>query len=196
MFGLSHGTVEAARHGDVWVVSRSVGRYALAIGCIAVCARVSISVPGTPVPQSAQTLAVVLVGAFLGARDGTSALALYLLSGAAGLPVFADGAFGWRHLVGPTGGYLTGFVLAAAIVGRLVDRGYAARLRTAVVVMIGGHVIILSLGWLRLAWSLGPWEAFASGTAPFLWGGLAKSIVAGIVVSSWPRSGHRSPDAS
>ena len=155
-----------------------------------------MSVPGTSVPQSAQTLAVVLVGAFLGARDGALALALYLLSGAVGLPVFADGASGQLHLIGPTGGYLTGFVLAAAMVGWMADQGYVARLRTAVVVMIGGHVIILSLGWLRLAWSLGPWEAFATGATPFLWGGLAKSIVAGIVVSAWPRGGYRSPDAS
>ena len=61
-----------------------------------------------------------------------------------------------------------------------------ARLRTALVVMIVGHVVILSLGWLRLAWSLGPSEAFAAGFAPFLLGGLAKSIVAGVVVGAGP----------
>ena len=155
-----------------------------------------MSVPGTSVPQSAQTLAVVLVGAFLGARDGTLAVALYLLSGAVGLPVFADGASGWLHLIGPTGGYLAGFVLAASMAGWMADQGYLAHLRTAVVVMIVGHVIILSLGWLRLAWSLGPREAFAAGTAPFLWGGLAKSIIAGVVASAWTRGGCRSPDPS
>ena len=142
--------------------------------------------PGTSVPQSAQTLAVVLVGAFLGARDGALALVFYLLVGGVGLSVFADGASGWPHLAGPTGGYLVGFVLAAGIVGWFADGGHLVRLRTALVVMIVGHVVILSLGWLRLAWSLGPADAFAAGVAPFLLGGLAKSIVAGVVVCAVP----------
>ncbi len=150
-------------------------------------------IPGTSVPQSAQTLAVVLVGAFLGARDGALALVLYLLAGGAGVPVFADGASGWPHLAGATGGYLVGFVLAAGIVGWFADRGHVARLRAALVVMVVGHVVILSLGWLRLAWSLGPGEAFASGVAPFLSGGLAKSVVAAAITSVWTRGGFGSP---
>ena len=165
---------------------RSLGKYVLAICSVAVAARVSAAMPGTSVPQSAQTLAVVLVGAFLGARDGALALVFYLLVGGVGLSVFADGASGWPHLAGPTGGYLVGFMLAAGIVGWFADGGHLARLRTALVVMIVGHVVILSLGWLRLAWSLGPADAFATGVAPFLLGGLAKSIVAGVVVGAGP----------
>ncbi len=168
----------------------------LAVCLIAVSARVSATIPGTSVPQSAQTLAVVLVGAFLGARGGALALMLYLLAGGVGAPVFADGASGWPHLAGPTGGYLVGFVLAAGIVGWFADGGQVARLRTALVVMIVGHVVILSLGWLRLVWTLGPWEAFATGVAPFLLSGLAKSIVAGavVVVSVRGCGGFESPD--
>ena len=165
---------------------RSLGKYVLAICLVAVAARVSAAMPGTSVPQSAQTLAVVLVGAFLGARDGALALVFYLLVGGVGLSVFADGASGWPHLAGPTGGYLVGFVLAAGIVGWFADGGHLARVRTALVVMIVGHVVILSIGWLRLAWSLGPADAFATGVAPFLLGGLAKSIVAGVVVGAGP----------
>ena len=166
---------------------RSLGKYVLAVCLVAVAARVSAAVPGTSVPQSAQTLAVVLVGAFLGGRDGALALAFYLLAGGVGLPVFADGASGWPHLAGPTGGYLVGFVLAAGMVGWFADGRRLARLRTALVVMILGHVLVLTLGWLRLAWSLGRSEAFAAGVAPFLSGGLAKSIVAAVVVSAWMR---------
>ncbi len=166
---------------------RSVGKYALSVGLIAVSARVSATIPGTSVPQSAQTLGVVLVGAFLGARAGAFALVLYLLAGGVGVPVFADGASGWPHLAGPTGGYLVGFVLAAGIVGWFADDGHLTGSREALVVMILGHVVILTLGWLRLAWSLGPSEAFATGVAPFLLGGLAKSILAGVLVGAAPR---------
>lgn len=168
-------------------MTRSLGKCALAVCLIAVSARVSATIPGTSVPQSAQTLAVVLVGAFLGARDGTLALVCYMLAGAVGVPVFADGGSGWPHLVGATGGYLVGFALAAGMVGSFADRGYLARLPTALVVMFAGHLLILGLGWLRLASSLGPREAFAGGVAPFVWGGLAKSVVAAAVVSLWAR---------
>ena len=172
---------------------RRVGKCALAACLVAVSARVSATIPGTSVPQSAQTLAVVLVGAFLGARDGASALVLYLLAGGAGVPVFADGASGWPHLAGATGGYLIGFVLASGLVGWFADRGDVARLRAALAVMIAGHAVILSLGWLRLAWSLGLQDAYASGVAPFLPGGLAKSVVAAVVASVWTRGGFGSP---
>lgn len=177
-------------------VMRSLGKYVLAVCLVAVAARISAAVPGTSVPQSAQTLAVVLVGAFLGARDGASALALYLLAGGIGLPVFADGASGWPQLAGPTGGYLVGFVLAAGMVGWFADGGGLVRLRTALVVMVLGHVLILALGWLRLAGSLGAPEAFAAGVAPFLSGGLAKSIVAAVVVSAWMRRGSGASSSS
>ena len=168
---------------------RSLGKYALAVGLIAVSARVSATIPGTSVPQSAQTLAVVLAGAFLGGRDGTLALVFYLLAGGLGVPVFADGAAGWPHLAGATGGYLVGFVLAAAVVGWFADRGYMARPRTALAAMLLGHLVILCLGWLRLAASLGLTDAFTGGVTPFLSGGLAKSVLAAAVVSVWIRAG-------
>ena len=168
-------------------MTRSLGECVLAICLVAAAARVSAAIPGTSVPQSAQTLAVVLVGAFLGARNGALALVFYLLFGGVGLSVFADGASGWPHLAGPTGGYLIGFVPAAGTVGWFADGGHLARLRTALFVMIVGHVVILGLGWARLAWSLGPSDAFATGVAPFVSGGLAKSLVAAVVVSVWTR---------
>lgn len=96
----------------VWAV-----RVAVAVLAVALAAQVSVPVPGSPVPQSLQTLAVVLVGAWLGPRTGAIALTTYMVLGAAGLPVFADGAGGIEHLAGPTLGYLVGFVVAAALMG-------------------------------------------------------------------------------
>lgn len=159
--------------------SREALVFALALTALAVSARVSVPVPGSAVPQSLQTLAVVLVGASLGSVRGSLALVLYLLVGAAGGPVFADGAAGAAHLVGPTGGYLIGFVLAAGLVGWGTERdGVLPRASVrAFLFMALGHAIILALGWLRLSVQLGVWEALEAGVLPFLWGGVAKSAV-------------------
>ena len=122
---------------------------------VALSARVTATIPGADVPQSAQTLAVLVVGSLLGARDGALTLTAYLIVGGIGVPVFAGGGSGWAHLVGPTAGYLLGFVAAAAVAGRLADRGLLRRFGPAIAVMICGHALILTLGWLRLAWMLG-----------------------------------------
>jgi biotin transport system substrate-specific component len=162
--------------------SRAV-RVAIGLVVLAVAARISVSIPGSAVPQSAQTLAVLVVGALLGLRDGTTTLALYLAVGALGAPVFADGGGGWTHLTGPTAGYLAGFLVAGGMVGALADRGFLRRAGPAVAWMVAGHGLILALGWLRLAGALGPSEAFGQGVGPFLWGGGVKSVLAaGIVV--------------
>jgi biotin transport system substrate-specific component len=154
----------------------------LAIAAIVISARLDLPVPGSPVPQSAQTLAVLLVGYWLGARDGVLALLAYLLLGAIGIPVFANGASGLRHLVGPTSGYLAGFVIAAGMVGWLSQRDHLRRFAPALGVMIAGHIVILSLGWLRLGITLGYGPALAQGVTPFLLGGVVKSILAASIV--------------
>src|SRR3954449_8025585 len=89
---------------------------------VSVAAQVSIELPFTPVPLTGQTFAVVLVGASLGAARGVGSMLLYLAAGLVGLPVFQDGSHGWNVLDGPTGGYLFGFVLAAALTGLLAER--------------------------------------------------------------------------
>ena len=144
-----------------------------AVAAIAVGARVDLPVPGSPVPQSLQTLAVVLAGALLGPRRGMVAVLVYLAAGATGLPVFAGGASGIHQLIGPTGGYLLGFVLGAGIAGALADP-----LHRALLGMLLAHLVILGLGWGRLALLLGPEAAWVHGVAPFLWGGAVKSAVA------------------
>src|SRR4029079_3162771 len=84
-------------------------------GFVALAAQVSIALPFTPVPVTGQTFAVVLVGASLGPISGAASLVLYLIAGIAGAPVYAHGAQGWSVVSSATGGYLLGFILAAAL---------------------------------------------------------------------------------
>ena len=149
---------------------------------VALSARATATIPGADVPQSAQSLAVLVVGSLLGARDGALTLTAYLIVGGIGVPVFAGGGSGWAHFLGPTAGYLLGFVAAAAAAGRLADRGLLRRFGPAIAVMICGHALILALGWLRLAWMLGATPAFWQGVAPFVMGGMLKSLVAAVMV--------------
>lgn len=155
---------------------------------IAAAAHISVPVPGSDVPQSLQTLAVLVAGALLGGRDGTIALGAYLALGALGAPIFADGAAGASHLFGPTAGYLAGFVVAAAGIGRLAERGRLDRFPEATAWMIAGHAVILGLGGAWLAARIGPGAALETGVAPFLWGGVAKSLAAAALVIAWKRA--------
>jgi biotin transport system substrate-specific component len=149
-----------------------------AVASVALGAQVDVAIPGTPVPQSLQTLAVVVAGGLLGARRGAGALALYALLGAAGLPVFAGGASGVERLVGPTGGFLAGFVAAAALAGAWRERGWCARFVPALGGMLLAHVVILGAGWGRLALLVGAGAAWQQGVAPFLAGGVLKAAAA------------------
>ncbi len=149
---------------------------------IAVAARLQFSLPGTDIPQTAQTLAVLLSGAFLGFTRGTFAVGIYLLAGALGLPVFADGASGVGTLMGPSGGYLIGFWVAAAITGYAADRGVLGRPLLALLAMLGGHAAILAVGATLLAARVGFVAAWFNGVAPFLPGAIVKSALAAVVV--------------
>ena len=138
--------------------------------------------PAAPDVLDGPTAAVLVVGSLLGARDGALTLTAYLIVGGIGVPVFAGGGSGWAHFVGPTAGYLLGFVAAAAAAGRLAERGLLRRFGPAIAVMICGHALILALGWLRLAWMLGATPAFWQGVAPFVMGGMLKSLIAAVTV--------------
>ncbi len=174
--------------------SPGVRRMALvgaAVVLIAASARLTLPMPGVPVPQSAQTLAVLLAGALLGPMDGVAALITYLLAGALGLPVFADGASGWQHLTGPSAGYLVGFALAAGAVGWTTQHGMMRVVWKGFLVMLGGHLIILTIGWLRLSLVMGGEAAFSAGVRPFIVGGVVKSGLAACLVwlFVWHRGG-------
>ncbi len=146
-----------------------------------------IEVPAWPVPFTLQTLGVLLTGAVLGSRRGALSIMLYLVEGAAGLPVFAGGAGGAPYLWGPTGGYLVGFVAAAWLVGALAERGWDRRLPLAALAMVLGNVVIYAFGVAWLAVVLGSLQkAIAGGMVPFLVGDLAKiALAAGVLPGAW-----------
>src|SRR5215217_8848673 len=114
-----------------------------------------VEIPLRPVPITLQTLGVLFTGAVLGSRRGAVALLLYLAEGAVGLPVFAGGASGVAYMLGPTGGYLVGFVPAAGVVGLLAGRDWDRRLVWTVLAMVVGNIVIYVMGVARLGDFLG-----------------------------------------
>lgn len=147
---------------------------------IALGARVQI--PLQPVPITGQTFAVLLVGALLGARRGALTVTGYLLLGLAGLPVFAGGAAGIGRLLGPTGGYLIGFVGAAWVAGWLAERGWDRRLTTAALAMLIGNGVIYLCGLPWLSLYVGWERVIPLGLAPFIMGDLIKIALAALVL--------------
>ncbi len=145
---------------------------------VALAARVTIPLPFSPVPITGQTFAVLLVGALLGRRMGALAMLAYLAEGAAGLPVFAGGVGGPAVLVGPTAGYLYGFVAAALVVGWLCERGWDRRPVTAALAMLAGNAVIYLFGLPWLALFIGPERVLAAGLLPFIPGDLLKLLLA------------------
>jgi biotin transport system substrate-specific component len=150
-------------------------------------------IPLWPVPLTLQTLGVLFTGAVLGSRRGALALLLYLTEGALGLPVFAGGASGVGYMLGPTGGYLVGFVVAAGVVGWLAQRGWDRRLVWAAVAMVIGNVIIYVCGVAWLAVFLGDlWGALVKGMLLFVVGDLIKIAVAALTLpSGWKLARRR-----
>ncbi|MEH6698590.1 MAG: biotin transporter BioY [Brevundimonas sp.] len=155
------------------------------VGLIALGARVDVAVPGSPVPQSLQTLAVLAAGLALGPRWGLAAGLIYLAAGALGVPVFAGGASGLSALTGPTAGYLVGFPLAALMVGagsRTLSPGPIWRTMLGGFALgLAGHLLILALGWAGLSLRIGATEALSAGVMPFLWGMAVKSAALALI---------------
>jgi len=150
---------------------------------IALSAQIAVRLPFSPVPISGQTCAVLLVGAFLGSRRGMLSVLAYLAEGAMGLPVFAGGGSGPAWLVGPTGGYLLGFVAAAGVVGWLCEHLGDRSIAGMAVVMLPGSATIYLLGLPWLAHFVGADKALALGLIPFLPGDLIKIALAASVLS-------------
>jgi len=145
---------------------------------IAGSAWVQIRLPFTPVPITGQTFAVVLIGALYGARRGVATVLAYLAQGALGLPVFAGGAAGLAYILGPTGGYLLGFILAAALVGLLAERGWDRRPVLTALAMTLGTAALFIPGLLWLGFFLGWDNVLAAGLIPFLPGAVLKIALA------------------
>jgi len=150
--------------------------------------------PFTPIPITGQTFAVLLSGAALGWRLGGAAQVLYVGAGLVGLPVFAGGGSGFDTITGSSGGYLVGFVIAAALVGHLAERGQDRRVDTAAAAFLLGSVTIYLFGvaWLMqvTGWELP--EAMAKGVAPFVVGDLVKAGFAALALPAvWRLVGDR-----
>jgi biotin transport system substrate-specific component len=144
----------------------------------ALAAQVSIPLPFTPVPITGQTFAVLLVGAALGRRRGAASMALYVAQGLAGLPVFAGGKAGLAVLLGPTGGYLIGFIAAAFVTGWLAERGWDRRPLTTALAMVFGNLVIYLFGVSWLAVFVGISKAPLLGMVPFIPGDILKIVLA------------------
>lgn len=166
-------------------------RIALAALAVAASAQVVVPLPFTPVPFTLQPLAVLAVGGLLGAAEGGSALVLYLALGMLGLPVFAGGGAGVVRLIGPTGGYLLAFPVAAALVGALTAPAASGRapLWRVLAACVLGMALIHAGGVGQLALLGGhPAQAFRFGFVPFFTGDLLKiGLAAALILLGAPR---------
>ena len=164
---------------------------------ITLCARIYIVVPGNPVPFTGQTFGVLLAAGALGFRRGVAATALYLLLGL-WLPVYAEGRHGVEVLYGATGGYLIGFVVASAIVGRLAELGWDRNLVGGIGAMLIGSAAIYALGvpWLAYVAFEGDLSAaVAAGLVPFLlWDAVKVTLAAATFPAAWWFVGRRPGD--
>jgi len=144
-----------------------------------------IEIPNQPVPFTLQTFFVLLAGAILGKRNGSASMGVYLIFGAIGLPVFSGGAFGLAKLLGPTGGYLLSFPIAAFVVGYLTE--LRSEYWWMLISMIVGSLIIFSLGTIQLDFVyLHNWmTSFQAGFLIFSWWDAVKIVGAAAIAYSY-----------
>ncbi len=162
---------------------------------VSVCAQIYI--PIKPVPFTGQTFAVLVVGGALGFRRGVMSLGLYLLLGAVGLPIFAQAKSHIDVVLGPSGGYLVGFVLAAAVIGRLAELGWDRNIAGSVAAMLIGNVLIYAVGlpWLGVVGGFSLQDTIAYGLTPFLaWDAAKLAVAAAIFPATWWIVGRRPDD--
>lgn len=155
-------------------------------GSLLLAASAQFKIPIYPVPVTGQTLIVLLIGMTYGPRLGGITMAAYLFEGALGLPVFAGGAAGAAVLMGPTGGYLFGFLLAGVAMGFLAERGMGRTAVSTIGAMVVGNCVIYLCGAVWLANFIGFGQAIAVGVLPFLYGDALKLVVAaGLMPLAW-----------
>jgi biotin transport system substrate-specific component len=150
---------------------------ALGTALLALSAKINLPLPY--VPMTLQTLVVLMIGAAYGWRLGSATVIAYLAEGAIGLPVFAGPVGGLAPLLGPTAGYLAGFVAAAFITGWLSERGWDRSVPRLFVAMGLGHIVILAAGfaWLAFGMKLGVEKAWLVGIVPFVAASVIKNAL-------------------
>ena len=159
------------------------------VGFISLLAQIAIPVPGSPVPVTGQTLAVLLIGTTYGARLGVLTFATYLLAGIAGAPIFAPSATAANHgidrLLSATGGYLVGMLVASLVLGYLADKKADQKFRTSFPALLFGDAFIFTFGllWLQAALNLTWAQTISAGFTPFI---LGEAIKIAITATSLP----------
>ncbi len=151
---------------------------------IGLLAHVSIPLPFTPIPLVFQVSFILFSSVLLGSKRAAGAVLAFLAQGAAGLPVFAGGASGIATLIGPRGGYLLGYLIAAYVVGRLIELSGQRSILNAFLAMFAGSVIVYACGAFGLSFFVGGTQALLLGVAPFVIGDLLK-IALGLKVLQW-----------
>ncbi len=174
-------------------VMRAVVLAALGTCFLALSAKINLPLPF--VPMTLQTLVVLVIGAAYGWRLGTMTVIAYLTEGAIGMPVFAGPTGGLAPLLGPTAGYLFGFVVAAFVTGWLSERGWDRSVPRLFVAMGIGHIVILALGfaWLAFGMRLGVEKAWLAGVLPFLAASAVKNTLGAVLVPATRRLVDRLP---
>lgn len=164
----------------------------VALGSVLLAASAKVQLPFWPVPMTMQSLVVILIGIAYGSRLGAAAVLAYLAEGLAGLPVFASTVAGPSYMAGPTGGYLVGFVLGAACVGWLAERGWDRTIVRATVATALGHVLLFVPGVAWLAVLFGWPKAIAFGVTPFIAATIVKTFLgAALIAAFWSILGRR-----
>lgn len=169
----------------VWAISQRRERAKLLLallGVVALTLSAKMEIPWWPVPMTMQTYVVLVIGMAYGTRLGVATVLAYLAVGALGFPVFAgtpERGIGIAYMIGPTGGYLLGFVLAAWLCGLLAECGWDRKFGRALIGMALAHVAILGVGVIWLAALVGWGQAFGLGLTPFVAATVAKTLLAG-----------------
>jgi biotin transport system substrate-specific component len=170
------------------VRARDLALVLAAVALTAACAQITFYLPGSAVPITGQTFAVLLSGAALGANRGAAAMLLYVALGMVGVPVYAGGNHGVSIVFGATGGYLVGFLIAGWVVGRLAEARMDRTPVRALPAFLIGSAIIYAIGvpWLAIATHTTLGAAISSGFTPFIPGDLVKAAAAAAVLpTAW-----------
>ena len=156
---------------------------------------ISFDLPYSPVPITAQTFGVLLIAMALGRVRAVGVVAAYLLEGIAGLPVFAGGTAGFVKIIGPTGGYLIGFLAGAYVIGWLADKGWDKSYLKSVLAMIIGSAIIFAFGLIWLAKFVPAESLLSLGLIPYLPGSVVKISLAAVILPSIWKFIKREPNS-
>ncbi|MEO8263710.1 MAG: biotin transporter BioY [Pseudolysinimonas sp.] len=158
------------------------------LGAALVGGLAQLYIPIEPVPVTGQTLAVLLVAATLGAVRGSLAMVVYAVLGIVGVPWFSEHTSGWSVIVGASGGYIVGFVLAAFAIGWLSERKWDRQVLKALAIFAGGSLIVFAVGlpWLSFVLGTDLNTTLEYGLYPFILGGVIKAaIAAGLLPLAW-----------